>query len=181
MALQPGQTLAHYRIERKIGEGGMGEVWAATDTRLNRQAAIKALPTALAAEPERLARFTEVISSDTAGSDGREVRVGGILTSLRETRTRRGAEEEREPVALRPQRPLQRPPGRDLGLGAARSRLRAAFGAALNPAKGTAPTRGQGCTHAGGPPECNQQQGSNVFKGEHEDEELAWPSISKAS
>ena len=57
MALQPGQTLAHYRIERKIGEGGMGEVWAATDTRLNRPAAIKALPAALAAEPERLARF----------------------------------------------------------------------------------------------------------------------------
>jgi serine/threonine protein kinase/Tol biopolymer transport system component len=57
MALEPGQTLAHYRIERKIGEGGMGEVWAATDTRLNRTAAIKALPAALAAEPEKLARF----------------------------------------------------------------------------------------------------------------------------
>ena len=57
MSLTPGQTLAHYRIERKIGEGGMGEVWAATDTRLNRTAAIKALPAAVAAEPERLARF----------------------------------------------------------------------------------------------------------------------------
>jgi len=45
----------------------------------------------LAAAAELLARFAEVISSDTAGSDGREVRVGGILTELRETRTRRGA------------------------------------------------------------------------------------------
>jgi Tol biopolymer transport system component/tRNA A-37 threonylcarbamoyl transferase component Bud32 len=57
VALEPGQELAHYRIDRKIGEGGMGEVYAATDTRLNRPAAIKSLPAALAAEPERLARF----------------------------------------------------------------------------------------------------------------------------
>ena len=57
MAIEAGQLLAHYRIDRKIGEGGMGEVWAATDTRLNRPAAIKALPAALAADPERLGRF----------------------------------------------------------------------------------------------------------------------------
>ena len=57
MPLQPGQTLSHYRIERKIGQGGMGEVWSAMDTRLNRAAAIKALPASLAEDPERLARF----------------------------------------------------------------------------------------------------------------------------
>jgi DNA polymerase-3 subunit alpha len=45
----------------------------------------------LAVAADRLARFADVTSSDTEGSDGREVRAGGILTTLRETRTRRGA------------------------------------------------------------------------------------------
>jgi Tol biopolymer transport system component len=58
MSLESGQSLAHYRIDRKLGEGGMGEVWAATDTRLHRPAAIKALPAAVSGDPERLARFT---------------------------------------------------------------------------------------------------------------------------
>ena len=57
MPLTPGQPLAHYRIDRKIGEGGMGEVWAATDTRLNREAAIKTLPASVAGDAERLSRF----------------------------------------------------------------------------------------------------------------------------
>ncbi len=57
MSLESGQTLAHYRIDHKLGQGGMGEVWAATDTRLHRAAAIKALPASVAGDPERLARF----------------------------------------------------------------------------------------------------------------------------
>jgi len=52
-----GQTLGHYRIEEKLGAGGMGEVFRATDTKLNRVVAIKVLPAAFARDPERLARF----------------------------------------------------------------------------------------------------------------------------
>jgi serine/threonine-protein kinase len=55
--LQPGQTVLHYRIADKIGEGGMGEVWRATDTELGRDVAIKVLPAILADDGERLARF----------------------------------------------------------------------------------------------------------------------------
>jgi serine/threonine-protein kinase len=51
------QTIAHYRIQAKIGAGGMGEVYRATDTRLNRDVAIKVLPEALARDADRMARF----------------------------------------------------------------------------------------------------------------------------
>ena len=57
--LKPGQTLAHYRIERQIGQGGMGEVYRAQDPRLRRDVAIKVLPEAFAQDPERLRRFEQ--------------------------------------------------------------------------------------------------------------------------
>lgn len=57
MAVQPGETLAHYRILEKIGAGGMGEVFRALDTKLHREVAIKSLPQSFVANADRLARF----------------------------------------------------------------------------------------------------------------------------
>src|SRR6188472_2190092 len=66
MALLPGMRLGPYEITGQIGVGGMGEVYRATDTNLKRSVAIKVLPEAVAADPERLARFqreAEVLAS----------------------------------------------------------------------------------------------------------------------
>ena len=57
MALTPGTTLGPYSVTAKIGEGGMGEVWQARDTKLDRNVALKVLPEAFTSDPDRLARF----------------------------------------------------------------------------------------------------------------------------
>lgn len=61
-----GKTLAHYEITGLLGKGGMGEVYLAVDSRLDREVAIKILPEALAADPERLERFQREAKSVAA-------------------------------------------------------------------------------------------------------------------
>jgi Tol biopolymer transport system component len=66
VALTTGSRLGVYEITALIGEGGMGQVYRATDTKLKRQVAIKILPPAVAADADRLARFqreAEVLAS----------------------------------------------------------------------------------------------------------------------
>ena len=57
MPLQPGTTLGPYEVTAKIGQGGMGEVYRARDTKLDRDVALKVLPQAFTDDPDRLARF----------------------------------------------------------------------------------------------------------------------------
>ena len=58
MPLSIGDKLGHYEVLSLLGQGGMGAVYRATDTKLGRQVAIKVLPEALAGDRDRLARFT---------------------------------------------------------------------------------------------------------------------------
>src|ERR1700693_6086295 len=58
MGLTAGTRVGPYEIVAAIGAGGMGEVYRARDTKLNRDVALKILPEAFASDPDRLARFT---------------------------------------------------------------------------------------------------------------------------
>ncbi len=57
MPLSAGDRVGPYEVIGLIGQGGMGEVWQARDTKLDRDVALKVLPEAFTSDPDRLARF----------------------------------------------------------------------------------------------------------------------------
>src|ERR1700704_5250048 len=66
MPLSIGDKLGHYEVLSLLGQGGMGEVYRARDTKLKRDVALKVLPATLLRDPERMARFqreAEVLAS----------------------------------------------------------------------------------------------------------------------
>ena len=69
MPLASGTKLGPYEIVAAIGAGGMGEVYRAQDSRLNRQVAVKVLPTSFSSNPERLQRFRQEAMSAAAIND----------------------------------------------------------------------------------------------------------------
>src|SRR5713101_3673600 len=66
MTITAGIKLGRYEIRAKIGEGGMGEVYLAQDTKLDRKVALKILPAEVAAHPDRMKRFVQEAKSASA-------------------------------------------------------------------------------------------------------------------
>ncbi len=76
-----GTTISHYKVLEKIGEGGMGEVYRATDTKLNRDVALKILPERFASDGQRMGRFkreAQVLASLSHANIGTELRMLGL-------------------------------------------------------------------------------------------------------
>ncbi len=74
------QIAGHYQVLEKLGEGGMGEVYKARDTQLNRFVAIKALPPDKVADPERRARFIQEARAASAMNHPNIITIHDIVT-----------------------------------------------------------------------------------------------------
>ena len=90
MALAAGVRCGPYEITAKIGAGGMGEVYRARDTKLDRDVALKILPEAFASDPERLARFEREAKTLAALNHPHIAHIHGLEESGRRTRARAG-------------------------------------------------------------------------------------------
>ena len=66
LEFKSGQTVAHYKIGSLLGEGGMGKVYLAQDTKLDRRVGLKFLPAELAANQDHMRRFTQEAKSAAA-------------------------------------------------------------------------------------------------------------------
>lgn len=75
-----GESLGHFEILEPLGAGGMGEVYLAQDTQLNRKVALKMLPPAFADDPERLGRFRREAETLAALNDSRIGQIYGLET-----------------------------------------------------------------------------------------------------
>src|SRR4051812_11455446 len=80
-SLSPGSRVGPYEIVSLLGAGGMGEVYRARDTKLNRDVAIKVLPALFAADPERLARFEREAQTLAALNHPNIAHIHGVLES----------------------------------------------------------------------------------------------------
>src|SRR5262249_26106348 len=76
---KPGSMLGAYEIIAAIGAGGMGEVYRARDTKLNRDVAIKFLPELFALDPDRLARFTREAQTLAALNHSNTAQIYGVV------------------------------------------------------------------------------------------------------
>jgi len=105
-----GTTLAHYEITARLGAGGMGEVWRATDTRLDREVALKLLPEEFANDPERMARFEREAKVLASLNHPNIATLYGLETAIpsgteTETETDTGSGPKPQASSLKPQTP----------------------------------------------------------------------------
>ena len=92
-----GSRLGPYEITAKLGEGGMGEVYRATDTRLKREVAIKVLPAAFTEDKERLARFEREAQLLAQLHHPNIASIYGLEEQRRHPRPRHGARRRTDP------------------------------------------------------------------------------------